>query len=175
MKVKLYFITKTKRQQKLWGQIPIHPFWKGAKGFFTDTRRHAAHINSHRGHNNTNKLKRHIKKIPTVTMWLMFLKSNHHYLKYSKTWESPGHPEVVSLNKILNKLISVAQAFSMTDNVLLWVLCICCKKTSLFLLDFSSALPGVVRRVVHEELSPSRVVCCGGLERPRVQEYRWLI
>lgn len=49
----------------------------------------------------------------------MFLKSNHHYLKYSKTWESPGHPEVVSLNKILNKLISVAQAFSMTDNVLL--------------------------------------------------------
>lgn len=47
----------------------------------------------------------------------MFLKSNHHYLKYSKTWESPGHPEVVSLNKILNKLISVAQAFSMTDNV----------------------------------------------------------
>jgi len=27
----------------------------------------------------------------------MFLKSNHHYLKYSKTWESPGHPEVVSL------------------------------------------------------------------------------
>lgn len=174
MKVKLYFITKTKRQQKLEGRSQSTPSEKGPRVSLR-TQEGMLHINSHRGHNNTNKLKRHIKKIPTVTMWLMFLKSNHHYLKYSKTWESPGHPEVVSLNKILNKLISVAQAFSMTDNVFLWVLCICCKKTSLFLLDFSSALPGVVRRVVHEELSPSRVVCCGGLERPRVQEYRWLI
>lgn len=38
-------------------------------------------------------------------------------MKYSKTWEIPRYPEIVSLNKILHKLFLVAQAFSTADNV----------------------------------------------------------
>lgn len=103
----------------------------------------------------------------------------HCYVQYSKTWKIPGYPEFFSLNKKMNKLSLASQVLSRADHVLLWALCICWrqlkKKTSSLQLGFSSALPGVICSVIHEELSPSRVVGCRGLECSWVQKHGWLI
>lgn len=153
-----------------------------------DKGRSTAHTNSHWGHKQCKltrlrgilggkkkQTRNNQKKNLTVTVWHMLKKKIITTWNTLKLGKSLDILKLFPLNKIPNKLFLVAQAFSTADNVLLWALCICCKKTSLFLLGFSSALPGVVCCVIHEELSPSRVVRCGRLERSWVQEHGWLI